>query len=68
LTSLVGLKEALEQPVVTVPADALTGFASAFIAESVEILRSVDIAAIERMALGLARVRELGGRLFIVGL
>jgi D-sedoheptulose 7-phosphate isomerase len=65
LTSLVGLKEALIQPVV--PADAATGFASAFIAEAVEILRSVDLAAIERMALRLAHVRELGGRLFILG-
>ena len=27
----------------------------------------MDIAAIERMAAGLARVRELGGRLFILG-
>jgi D-sedoheptulose 7-phosphate isomerase len=63
LTSLTGLREALGQPAVT-PS---TGFAAAFIAESIAILESVDIAAIERMANGLARVRELGGRLFILG-
>ncbi len=62
LTSLTGLQEALKQP--DVPA---TGFAAAFIAESIAILESVDIAAVERMANGLARVRELGGRLFILG-
>jgi D-sedoheptulose 7-phosphate isomerase len=67
LTSLAGLQEALKQSVAPVPAGAPTGFAAAFIAESVEILRSVDVATIERMALGLARVRELGGRLFILG-
>jgi D-sedoheptulose 7-phosphate isomerase len=44
-----------------------TGFAATFISESIAILESVDIAAIERMAAGLARVRELGGRLFILG-
>jgi D-sedoheptulose 7-phosphate isomerase len=63
LTSLTGLREALGQPIATPP----TGFAAAFIGESIAILESVDIAAIERMAAGLARVRELGGRLFILG-
>ncbi len=63
MTSLTGLQEALRQPAPT-PS---TGFAAAFIAESIAILESVDIAAIERMAAGLARVRELGGRLFILG-
>src|SRR6202044_1565278 len=43
------------------------GFAAGFIAESIAILEQVDIATIERMAAGLARVRELGGRLFILG-
>jgi D-sedoheptulose 7-phosphate isomerase len=66
LTSLTGLQEALKQPVAPVPAQ-VAGFAAAFIAESIAILEQVDIAAIERMALGLARVRELGGRLFILG-
>lgn len=63
MTSLTGLQEALSQPGTT-PS---TGFAAAFIAESIAILEGVDIAAIERMAAGLARVRELGGRLFILG-
>jgi D-sedoheptulose 7-phosphate isomerase len=67
LTSLAGLQEALKQSVADVPVDARSGFAAAFIAESVAILEQVDVAAIERMALGLARVRELGGRLFILG-
>ena len=43
------------------------GFASQFISESIAILEQVDIATVERMAAGLARVRELGGRLFILG-
>jgi len=63
VTSLTGLQEALNE---STPAPA-PGFAAAFIAESVAILGQVDIAAIERMAAGLARVRELGGRLFILG-
>ena len=63
VTSLTGLQEALSQPTVTPSA----GFAGEFIAESIAILEQVDVAAIERMALGLARVRELGGRLFILG-
>jgi D-sedoheptulose 7-phosphate isomerase len=63
LTSLTGLQEALQQPAAT-PS---TGFSALFIGETIAILEQVDIAAIERMALGLARVRELGGRLFILG-
>lgn len=63
MTSLTGLQEALRQPTVSPSA----GFAAGFIAESIAILESVDIGAVERMALGLARVRELGGRLFILG-
>ncbi len=63
MTSLNVLQEALEQR----PAPPSAGFASAFIAESIAILGQVDTATIERMALGLARVRELGGRLFILG-
>ena len=62
MTSLAGLQEALKQSVVP-----SSGFAAAFIGESIAILEQVDVAAIERMALGLARVRELGGRLFILG-
>ncbi len=63
VTSLTDLQEALKQP--TVPSQG--SFAATFIAETTAILGHVDIAAIERMALGLARVRELGGRLFILG-
>jgi D-sedoheptulose 7-phosphate isomerase len=63
LTSLTGLQEALQQRATT-PS---TEFAATFISESIAILEQVDVAAIERMALGLARVRELGGRLFILG-
>jgi D-sedoheptulose 7-phosphate isomerase len=44
-----------------------SSFAATFIAESIAILQQVDIATVERMAVGLARVRESGGRLFILG-
>ena len=63
MTSLTGLEEALGRSA----APPSAGFAAGFIAESIAILETVDIAAIERMAAGLARVRELGGRLFILG-
>jgi D-sedoheptulose 7-phosphate isomerase len=63
VTSIAGLQEALGQTTAPSP----TGFAAAFIAESIAILETVDIAAIERMVAGLASVRQLGGRLFILG-
>jgi D-sedoheptulose 7-phosphate isomerase len=63
VTSLTVLQEALQER--TTPPS--TGFASAFIAQSIAILEQVDTGAIERMALGLAQVRELGGRLFVLG-
>ena len=63
MTSLTGLQEALQQPAATPSIE----FAATFISESIAILESVDVAAIERVATGLARVRELGGRLFILG-
>jgi D-sedoheptulose 7-phosphate isomerase len=63
VTSLNVLQEALDKR----PAPSSPGFAAAFIEESIAILEQVDTLAIERMALGLARVRELGGRLFILG-
>ena len=44
-----------------------TGFASAFIAESISILQQLDTTEIERMATGLARIRAAGGRLFVLG-
>lgn len=63
MTSLTSLQEAIGSPVAA-PAP---GFAAAFIAESIAILEQIDVAAVERMALGLAQVRELRGRLFILG-
>src|SRR6202044_1387191 len=67
VTSLTGLQEALRQEAAPLSAPSPAGFAAGFIAESIAILEQVDIATIERMAAGLARVRELGGRLFILG-
>ncbi|HTR39789.1 MAG TPA: SIS domain-containing protein [Bryobacteraceae bacterium] len=68
MTSLTGLLEALkEQPIPHLAEGPATGFAATFIAESIAILERVDTAAIERMAAGLAGVREAGGRLFILG-
>jgi len=63
LTSLTGLQEALQESAPTLS----TGFAAQFIGEAIAILEQIDIAAVERMAAGLAHVRELGGRLFILG-
>ncbi|MBZ5609035.1 MAG: SIS domain-containing protein [Acidobacteriia bacterium] len=44
-----------------------TGFAAAYVAETIAILEKLDLAEIERMATALAHVREGGGRLFILG-
>jgi len=71
VTSLAGLQQALREQSVSPSsqpsAGPSSGFASGYIREAIAILEQVDVAAIERMALGLARVRELGGRLFILG-
>lgn len=68
MTSLTDLLQAVAERPVSAPVDATdTGFAATFIAETVAILEQVDIAEVERMAAGLAHVRELGGRLFILG-
>ena len=67
MTSITGLQEALRQEAAPLSAPIPAGFAAGFIAESIAILEQVDIATIERMAAGLARVRELEGRLFILG-
>jgi D-sedoheptulose 7-phosphate isomerase len=68
LTSLTGLLEALrEQPVPLTQQTTDQAFATTFIAETIAILEQIDIAEIERMAAALAHVRELGGRLFILG-
>ncbi len=68
MTSLSGLLEALREHPVPVPVEgAETRFAATFIAETIAILQQIDLAAVERMAAGLAYVRTLGGRLFILG-
>ena len=42
-------------------------FTEQFLAESIEIVNSLDTEAIEQCAIGLAGVRDRGGRLFILG-
>lgn len=42
-------------------------FASAFLAETIEVIRQIDAASVDRLALGLGQVRDGGGRLFILG-
>ena len=69
MTSLTDLLQAIiEKPAAPARVEAIQGtFASTFIAETIAILEQLDLAEVERMAAGLARVRELGGRLFILG-
>ena len=68
MTSLTGLLGALKEQDAARSIDAVrTGFAAAFVSETIEILQQLDLGAIERLALGLAQVRESGGRLFILG-
>jgi len=68
LTSLTELLQAVAERPITAPTAAVeTGFAAAFIAETIAILEQVDLAEIERLAAGLAGVRKQGGRLFILG-
>lgn len=68
MTTLTALQEALKKDGLGQSAPVQSaGFASKFIAESIAILEQVDIAAVERMATALARVRESEGRLFILG-
>jgi D-sedoheptulose 7-phosphate isomerase len=68
LTSLTELLQAVHERRVPAPVEETgAGFAATFIAESIAILQQIDIAEVERMAAGLAHVRELGGRLFILG-
>jgi D-sedoheptulose 7-phosphate isomerase len=45
----------------------MTDFAERFLTESVQLIDALDRDAIELMAAGLARVRDSGGRLFILG-
>lgn len=42
-------------------------FSEQFLGESANIIAAIDSASIERTAIGLAAVRNLGGRLFILG-
>lgn len=42
-------------------------FSTTFLAEAQNVLAAVDSGAIEKMATGLGRVRDSGGRLFILG-
>jgi len=42
-------------------------FTEQFLDESVQILRALDGAVIDRLAMGLAAARDAGGRLFILG-
>jgi len=42
-------------------------FSSRFLSETIDILQKIDAAEIDRMAAGMAQVRERGGRLFILG-
>jgi D-sedoheptulose 7-phosphate isomerase len=42
-------------------------FAEEFLKESIEVLKQVDPSAVEATALGLAGIRERGGRLFVLG-
>jgi D-sedoheptulose 7-phosphate isomerase len=68
LSTLNALSEAInERPMPALTASSEPTFAAMFVAETIAILKHVDLAAIERMAAGLARVRKSGGRLFILG-
>ncbi len=42
-------------------------FSREFLDETVDIVRRIDAAAIDRMASALAQIRDAGGRLFIIG-
>lgn len=45
----------------------MESFASSFLAETIEVIRQIDAASVDRLAVGLGRVRDGGGRLFILG-
>ena len=45
----------------------MTPFSKTFLDESIAVIQKLDVAAIEAMVDGLARVREGGGRLFVLG-
>jgi D-sedoheptulose 7-phosphate isomerase len=45
----------------------MTTFSESYIQESLSLLKDLDTSSIEKMAHGLGRVRDQGGRLFILG-
>lgn len=45
----------------------MESFASSFLAETVKVIQQIDASAVDRLAVGLGRVRDGGGRLFILG-
>ena len=45
----------------------MSGFSASYLAETKAILEGLDVAALDRIAEGLAEVRASGGRLFILG-
>ena len=45
----------------------MSDFAERFLEESTQLIAAIDREAVEAMAAGLARVRDAGGRLFILG-
>ena len=45
----------------------MSGFSASYLAETKAILDALDVAALDRIAEGLAEVRASGGRLFILG-
>ncbi len=45
----------------------MSDFARRYLEETVQLIAAIDRDAVERMAAGLARVRDGGGRLFILG-
>lgn len=45
----------------------MASFSAGFVEETIEILKKIDTDSIEKMAEGLAKLRDGGGRLFILG-
>ena len=45
----------------------MSGFSKAYLRETAAILEAIDVDALESLAVGLASVRDRGGRLFILG-
>ena len=45
----------------------MTSFSETYLAETAEIARRLDAAAVERLARALSAIRDGGGRLFVLG-